>query len=112
LPVIGLGLCFLVLANAPTLAVAIAAGGLIGLPGALLLVTIETTIQRGTPNALLGRVGAVFFAGDALAALLGALVGATCGLPALTVSAVVMLLTAVSAWFGRPSTRPRVTPTV
>ncbi len=94
-PLVGLGLCFLLLANAPTVVVAIVAGGLLGLPGSLLLVTIETAIQRGTPNPLLGRVGAVFFVGDALAAVLGAVIGATCGTPALTVSAAVILLAAL-----------------
>jgi predicted MFS family arabinose efflux permease len=95
----GVGLCFVALANAPTTAVAIVAGGLAGLPGSLLLVTIETTIQRTTPDPLRGRTGATFFAGDALAELSGALIGATCGAPAhlplvLTVSAAVILLAA------------------
>jgi MFS family permease len=85
--------------NAPTTAVAILAGGLAGLPGSLLLVTIETTIQRATPDPLRGRTGATFFAGDAFAGLIGALIGATCGatgrLPlVLTVSAAVILLSA------------------
>jgi predicted MFS family arabinose efflux permease len=96
----GVGLCFLVLANAPTAAVAIVAGGLAGLPGSLLLVTIETTIQRTTPDPLRGRTGATFLTGSAFAELAGALVGATCGAPAylplvLTISASVILLSAV-----------------
>jgi MFS family permease len=95
----GVGLCFVAIANAPTTAVAVLAGGLAGLPGSLLMVTVETTIQRATPNPLRGRTGATFFAGDALAELAGALVGATCGAPAhlslvLTVSAAVILLAA------------------
>lgn len=95
----GVGLCFVALANAPTTAVAVLAGGLAGLPGSLLLVTIETTIQRTTPDPLRGRTGATFFAGDALAELAGALIGATCGAPAhlplvLTASAAVILLSA------------------
>jgi MFS family permease len=96
----GVGLCFLVLANAPTAAVAIVAGGLAGLPGSLLLVTIETTIQRTTPDPLRGRTGATFLTGSAFAELAGALVGATCGALAhlplvLTISASVILLSAV-----------------
>jgi predicted MFS family arabinose efflux permease len=96
----GVGLCFVVLANAPTAAVAIVAGGLAGLPGSLLLVTIETTIQRTTPDPLRGRTGATFLTGSAFAELAGALVGATCGTPAhlplvLTISASVILLSAV-----------------
>jgi len=95
----GVGVCFMTLANAPTAAVAILAGGLAGLPGSLLLVTVETTIQRTTPNPLRGRTGATFFAGDALADLTGALIGATCGAPGrlplvLTASAGVILLAA------------------
>jgi predicted MFS family arabinose efflux permease len=95
----GVGSCFVVLANAPTAVVAIVAGGLAGLPGSLLLVTIETTIQRTTPDPLRGRTGATFFTGDAFAELAGALIGATCGAPAhlplvLTVSAAVILLAA------------------
>jgi MFS family permease len=95
----GVGLCFVVLANAPIAAVAIVAGGLAGLPGSLLLVTIETTIQRATPDPLRGRTGATFLTGSAFAELAGALIGATCGAPAhlplvLTVSASVILLSA------------------
>lgn len=79
LGLLGVGLCFGVLANAPTVVVAIVSTGLAGLPGALLLVTIETTIQRTTPGPLLGRTGAVFFASDAAAELGGAVVGALFG---------------------------------
>jgi predicted MFS family arabinose efflux permease len=93
------GLCFLALANAPTAAVAVLAGGLAGLPGSLLVVTIQTTSQRATGDSLRGRTGATFFAGDALAALVGALIGTTCGAPGhlplvLTVSAAAILLAA------------------
>lgn len=95
----GVGLCFMALANAPTAAVAVLAGGVAGLPGSVLLVTIQTTMQRATPDPLRGRVGATFFAGDALAELVGALIGATCGTTAhlplvLTVSAAAILLAA------------------
>jgi hypothetical protein len=41
------------------------------------LVTPQTTLQRLLPNAVLGRVSAAFFAGEALATLVGALVGPT-----------------------------------
>jgi MFS family permease len=96
----GVGACFMTLANAPTAAVAILAGGLAGLPGSLLLVTVQTTIQRATPDPLRGRTGATFFAGDAFADLTGALVGATCGASGrlslvLTASAGVILLAAM-----------------
>jgi predicted MFS family arabinose efflux permease len=96
----GVGACFAVLANAPTLPVAILAAGLAGLPASLLLITVSTTIQRATPAPLLGRVGGTFYTCDAAAGVVGALVGAALGHPAalptvLTGSAVVILLCAV-----------------
>jgi Na+/melibiose symporter-like transporter len=65
--------------NAPTIPVAVAAAVLIGLPGSILLITVETTIQRSAPSATLASVGAIFFAADSLALLIGALAA-----PALT----------------------------
>jgi len=64
---------FFALFNAPTIPWAIAAAGLIGLPGSILLITAQTAIQRTAPSAMLGRVGALFFAADSLALLVGAL---------------------------------------
>ncbi|MGW6281485.1 MFS transporter [Kribbella sp. NPDC055071] len=64
---------FFALFNAPTIATAVIAAILIGLPGSILLITAETAIQRITPVAMLGRVGALFFAADSLALLVGAL---------------------------------------
>jgi hypothetical protein len=98
----GVGGCYAVLANAPTLLVAIAATGVVGLAGSLLLVTVATTIQRGTPAPLLGRVSATFYASDAAATVAGALAGAAAGHPAvlpvvLTWSAGAILLCAVVA---------------
>jgi MFS family permease len=105
----GVGCCFGVLANAPTAVVAVLATGLAGLPASLLLITIETTLQRATPAPLRGRTSATFFAGNATAELVGALVGAGAGGtgrgPAggwqvsvvLTVSASVILLCAAVA---------------
>jgi MFS family permease len=77
-PVIGISqlvtaATFLFLVNAPNLATAIAATVAVGLPGSLLLISIETAVQRETPHGLLGRVGSLFFAADALAAVAGAL---------------------------------------
>ena len=70
---------FFALFNAPSIPWAVVAAGLIGLPGSVLLITAETTIQRTAPAAMLGRVGALFFAADSLALLIGALAA-----PALT----------------------------
>ena len=70
---------YFALFNAPGIAWAIAAATLIGLPGSILLITAETAIQRTAPAGLLGRIGALFFAADSLALLMGALAA-----PALT----------------------------
>ncbi len=126
---VGVGCCFGVLANAHSVPVAVLAVGLAGLPGSLLLVTTETTIQRATPEPLRGRVGAVFFASDAAAALAGATLGAGLGGPRglavlLTTSAGVMVLLAgvvpllmrrpigpnppVTLFDGRSAGQPRV----
>ena len=64
---------FFALFNAPSISWAVVAAILIGLPGSILLITAETTIQRTAPTAMLGRVGALFFAADSLALLIGAL---------------------------------------
>ncbi|MFG1818496.1 MFS transporter [Kribbella sp. NPDC049174] len=70
---------YFALFNAPGIPWAIAAAVLIGLPGSILLITAETAIQRTAPTGLLGRIGALFFAADSLALLIGALAA-----PALT----------------------------
>ncbi|TCO47731.1 putative MFS family arabinose efflux permease [Kribbella antiqua] len=71
---------FFALFNAPNITTAIAAAALIGIPGSILLITAETAIQRTAPTNMLGRIGALFFAADSLALLVGALVA-----PAMTV---------------------------
>ncbi|WP_432944096.1 MFS transporter [Kribbella sp. CA-253562] len=67
------GAAFFALVNAPSVPWAIAAAVLIGLPGSVLLITTETTVQRVTTPSMLAQVGALFFAVDALAAVVGAL---------------------------------------
>ncbi|ONI67467.1 hypothetical protein BWI15_30550 [Kribbella sp. ALI-6-A] len=76
------GAAFFALVNAPGVPWAIAAAVLIGLPGSVLLITTETTVQRVTTPTMLAQVGALFFAVDALAAVVGALTA-----PALTLVA-------------------------
>jgi Na+/melibiose symporter-like transporter len=66
-------LAYFALFNAPNVPLAVAAAVLIGLPGSILLITVETTIQRTAPTAVLASVGALFFAADSLALLIGAL---------------------------------------
>lgn len=72
---------YFALFNAPTITTAVVAAVLIGLPGSILLITAETTIQRTAPSDMLGRIGALFFAADSLALLVGALAA-----PAVTIA--------------------------
>lgn len=67
------GLAFFALVNSPGVIWAIAATALIGIPGSVLLITAETTVQRVSPANLLGRIGALFFAVDSLTVVVGAL---------------------------------------
>ncbi|TCM49311.1 MFS transporter [Kribbella sp. VKM Ac-2568] len=67
------GCAFFALVNAPSLPWAMVAAALIGLPGSVLLITAETTVQRISPTELLGRIGALFFAVDSLTVVIGAL---------------------------------------
>ena len=64
---------FFALVNAPSVPWVIVAAALVGIPGSVLLITTETTIQRVTPHHVLARVGALFFAVDSLTVILGAL---------------------------------------
>ncbi|WP_433013794.1 MFS transporter [Kribbella sp. CA-294648] len=68
-----LGVAFFALFNAPNVPWAIVAAALIGVPGSVLLITAETTVQRVAPTELLGRIGALFFAMDSLTVVIGAL---------------------------------------
>jgi MFS family permease len=54
---------------------ALPAAVLIGVFGSAALVTAQTALQRVTPNAVLGRVSAVQFTGEAVATFLGAVAG-------------------------------------
>jgi predicted MFS family arabinose efflux permease len=69
------GVCFLVLFNARTLAVALGALSLAGVPGAVLLVVVGHRMQTATPAEALGRVASAFAASDAFATLAGAVLG-------------------------------------
>ncbi|MDI1463644.1 MFS transporter [Catellatospora sp. KI3] len=64
---------FLVLFNAPNLAVAVVAAAAAGVPGAVAGVAVQTALPRHTPDAVMGRVGAAFYASDAVALVTGAL---------------------------------------
>jgi MFS family permease len=112
------GLAFFALVNAPGLTAAVGAAVLIGIPGSLLLISVETTLQRVSPQELLGRTGALFFAVDSVALIVGALgapvlVGLLGLGPALNlvsafalVAVPVTLLAVPSAERGRSSRQP------
>ncbi|GAA0222987.1 hypothetical protein GCM10010492_21410 [Saccharothrix mutabilis subsp. mutabilis] len=61
---------------APTVPTALGAAVVVGAFGSAALTTTQTLLQRLTPNAVLGRVGAAVFTGEAVATFAGALAGA------------------------------------
>lgn len=105
------GAAYFTLFNSPDLATAVAAAVLIGLPGSVLLVSVQTHLQRTAPPGMLSRVGALFFAMDSLAMVIGALggpalvalLGLTAALNAISASA---LLAAPLTWGLLPRPGP------
>ena len=102
---------YVLLFGAGSLGPALAAAVLIGTTGSLVLLSPQTTVARIVPNRVLGRVSAVFFTGEGLATLAGAVLGpALAGLGgfrlAMTVSAAATLLSAAAC----PLTLPRLAP--
>jgi MFS family permease len=76
---------------------ALPAGVVLGTAGSIALVTPTIALQRILPNAVLGRVSAVFLSAEAIATLTGAMLGPmfaqTAGLPtAATIASVVTLV--------------------
>lgn len=69
------GVAFVLLFVSRSLMGALPAAVLIGVFGSAALVTAQTALQRMTPNAVLGRVSAVQFTGEAVATFLGAVAG-------------------------------------
>jgi len=66
---------YLGLFTSTALATALPAAVAIGLSGSMSLVIPQTTVQRVIPDAVLGRIGAVFLTGEAAATLGGAAAG-------------------------------------
>lgn len=98
----GTGTGFILLFSARSLVPALMAAAAIGIFGSMTLVTPQTTLQRVTPNGVLGRVSAVFFTGEALAALIGAVTGptlaGTAGIVAVArIACILTMITAVMA---------------
>jgi MFS family permease len=97
---------FYALFTSTSLVTAVPAAVGIGVFGSMALIVPQTTLQRVLPDGVLGRVSAVFFTGEALATLIGAVAGpalaegagmpavvrAACGLTALTALSCLLLL--------------------
>jgi MFS family permease len=71
----GSAIAYLLLFTSSSLATALPAAVAIGLCGCMSLVTQQTTLQRVIPDAVLGRVSAVFLTGEAAATLIGSAAG-------------------------------------
>ena len=89
--------------SSTSLAMALPAAAAVGMFGSMSLVIPQTTVQRVIPNAVLGRIGAVFLTGEAAATLAGAAAGPflaqAAGLTA--VAAVAALVTLTAAGLAR-----------
>ncbi|WP_406315588.1 MFS transporter [Streptosporangium sp. NBC_01639] len=69
------GVGFLVMFNAASLPVILAATALTGIPGVTVAVAFQTWRQRATPEPFLGRVTAAFLAAEAAVTLAGSFAG-------------------------------------
>ncbi|HEY7261009.1 MAG TPA: MFS transporter [Trebonia sp.] len=67
------GYCLLFTSS--SLGTALPAAAAVAASGSMALVTVQTTLQRLIPNAMLGRVSAIFLTGEAAATLAGAVAG-------------------------------------
>jgi len=106
---------YLGLFTSSALATALPAAAAVGLFGSMSLVIPQTTMQRLIPNAVLGRIGAVFLTGEAAATLAGAAAGPflaqAAGLTAVAaVAALVTLAAAALARFLIPPQDPLAAP--
>lgn len=98
-----------VMFTSSTLAVALPAAAAIGMSGTMCLVITQTVLQRLIPDAVLGRVSAVFLTAEAAATLAGAAVGPflaqAAGLTALAAVASLVTLGAAGLASGRVTLR-------
>ena len=69
------GAGYALLFSATTLATALPAAVLLGATGSIALGAVATTLQRLTPNRVLGRIGSAMFTCEAAATLTGAIAG-------------------------------------
>jgi MFS family permease len=66
---------YFLLFHSSSLTMALAPAVVIGMTGSIAVVTPQTVVQRVLPNSVLGRISAIFFTGEAVATLAGALLG-------------------------------------
>lgn len=92
------GYCLLFTSS--SLGTALPAAAAVAASGSMSLVTVQTTLQRLIPNAVLGRVSAIFLTGEAAATLAGAVAGPflaqTAGLQSVAVAASLLTLGAAA----------------
>ncbi len=69
------GTGFMLLFSASTVTAALCSAVLVGAAGSMALGATQTTLQRVTPNEVLGRTSAVMFTGEAMATFAGAVAG-------------------------------------
>lgn len=112
------GACFLVMFSTTAPPLAVLAATAAGVPGAVVQIAVGQFRQTSTPDAVLGRVSAVFFTSDCVAAIAGALAAPVAVAPAglaaaLDALSIMLLVTAVvaavllpSAGTGRRKTAP------
>ncbi|WP_238010992.1 MFS transporter [Dactylosporangium sp. AC04546] len=106
---------YLLLFSATTMATALPAAVVIGTAGSTVLSATQTTLQRATPNAVLGRTTALLLTGEAAATLLGALAGPAAAHAmsptwAAVLAATTTALTAAAATLRLPRTTAATTP--
>lgn len=92
---------YFVLFHSTSLTMALATAVVIGTNGPILFVMPQTVVQRTLPYSVLGRVSAVFLTGEAVATLVGALLGpvlaqATTFATAAVIAAIVTLATGLA----------------
>jgi len=107
------GCCFLALFNLPVLWLDLPLIGLAGIPGVGLLVTMQTQVQRRTPDELLGRVSASFLTAQMGATVAGAALGGVLGRggglsATLNAASAAVVLAAVVARYLLPPPEPIV----
>jgi predicted MFS family arabinose efflux permease len=94
--------------DSASLRAALPAAGVTGMTGSMSLVIARTTMQRVTPNAVLGRVSAAFLTAEAAATLAGAAIGPlvaqAAGLTTLAAAAsfTAVVAAAAAALVGKP----------